>query len=124
MGFRDGVLEEEATCQAVVLLPKGGSNYRGIGIVEVVWKAVTVILNFCFAASITYHESIHGFRSDYGTGNVSLEVKLLQKEMAIREEVLYMIFLDLHKMYYALERSRFLDILEGYGVGTRDLFLL
>ena len=106
------------------MLLKGGGKYHGIGLVEVVWKAVTVILNFCFAASITYHESIHGFRSDYGTGNVSLEVKLLQKVMSIREEVLYMIFLDIHKVYYALERSKFLDILEGYGVGTRDLFLL
>ena len=35
-----------------------------------------------------------------------------------------MIFLDLHKFYDNLERSRFLEILEGYGVGTRDLFLL
>ena len=35
-----------------------------------------------------------------------------------------MIFLDLHNVYHSLERSRLLDILEGYGVGTRDLFLL
>ena len=35
-----------------------------------------------------------------------------------------MIFLYLHKAYDALERSRFLEILDGYGVGTRDLFLL
>ena len=31
--------------------------------------------------------------------------------MAMREEVLYMIVMDLHKVYYTLERSRFLDIL-------------
>ena len=35
------------------------------------------------------------------------------------EEVLYMIFLDLHKAYDALDRSRCLDILEGYNVGPR-----
>ena len=35
----------------------------------------------------------------------------------MREEVLYMIFLDLTKVYDALDRSRCLDILEGYGVG-------
>ena len=57
-------------------------------------------------------------------GTASLEVKLIQKVMATREEVLYMIFLDLHNVYYSLEMSRFTDILEGYGVGTRDLFLL
>ena len=30
-----------------------------------------------------------------------------------------MIFLDLHKVYYAFDRSSFLDILDRYGVGTR-----
>ena len=35
----------------------------------------------------------------------------------MREEVLYVIFLDLTKTYDALDRSRCLGILEGYGVG-------
>ena len=41
--FRDGELAEEATWQAVVLIPKGKGEYRGIGLVEVMWKVVTVI---------------------------------------------------------------------------------
>ena len=40
------------------------------------------------------------------------------------EEVLYVIFLDLTKAYNALDRSRCLEILEGYGVGTRARRLL
>ena len=106
------------------MLLKGGKNYHGIGLFDVVWKAVTVLLNFCFATSITYHESLHGFWSGRGTGTTSLEIKLLQKVMAIREEALYIIFLDIHTVYYDLERSRLLDILEGYGMGPRDLLLL
>ena len=35
----------------------------------------------------------------------------------MREEVLYVIFLDLTEAYDALDRSRCLEILEGYGVG-------
>ena len=35
-----------------------------------------------------------------------------------------MIFLDLHKGYDALDRSRCLDILEGYGVGPQSRRLL
>ena len=42
----------------------------------------------------------------------------------MREEVLYVIFLDLQKAYDALDRSRCLEILEGYGIGLRDRNLL
>ena len=35
-----------------------------------------------------------------------------------------MIFLDLHKAYDALDRSRCLEILEGYGVGPKARKLL
>ena len=58
-----------------------------------------------------------GFRAGRGTGTATLEAKLLQKLAAMREEVLYVIFLDLTKAYDALDRSRCLVILEGYGVG-------
>ena len=34
--FRDGDLAKEATWQAVVLIPKGKKDHRGIGLVEVV----------------------------------------------------------------------------------------
>ena len=43
---------------------------------------------------------------------------------ALGEEVLYMIFLDLHKLYDELDRSRCLDILEVYGVGPRSCRIL
>ena len=39
--------------------------------------------------------------------------------MAMQEDVLYMIFLDLYREYDALDRYRCLDIMEGYIVGTR-----
>ena len=42
----------------------------------------------------------------------------------MREAVLHYIFLDLHKSYDAFDRSRHLDILEGYDVGPRSLRLL
>ena len=38
----------------------------------------------------------------------------------MREEVLYTIFMDLHKAYNDLDRDRFPEILEGYGVGPQD----
>ena len=44
---------------------------------------------------------------------------VVQQLVALREEVLYVIFLDLHKAYDALDRSRCPEILEGYGVGPK-----
>ena len=94
--FRDGKLAEEATWQAVVLIPKGKGDYRGIGLVEVMWKVVVVILNRRLTSSITSHDVLHGFRAGRGTGTATLEAKLLQKLVAMREEVLY-VFLYLHR---------------------------
>ena len=110
-------MAEEATWQVVVLILKGKQEYRGIRLVEVMWKVVAEILNCRLTSSITYHNFLHVFREGRGTGTATLEAKQLQQLAALREEVLYMIFLDLHKEYDALERSRCLEILEGYRVG-------
>ena len=122
--FQDRFLAEEATCQAVLLILKRVDEYPGIGIMEMVWKAVAVILNRLFTSSITYHNSLHGFWAGRGTGTATLEVQLIQHVAALREVVLHVIFLDLHKAYDASDRSRCVEILEGYGVGPRALHLL
>ena len=117
--FGEGRLAEESIWQAVVLIPKGEKDYCGIGLVEVMWKLVAEILNFRLTASITFHDFLHRFWAGRGTGTATLEAKLIQQLAALREEVLYVIFLDLHKAYDALDSSRCLDILKGEGVGTR-----
>ena len=83
--FREGDLAEETTWQAVVLISKGKKDYRDIGLVEVMWKLVAVILNRRFTSSITYHDALHGFRAGRGTGTATLEAKLLQQLAAMRE---------------------------------------
>ena len=57
--FWDGELAEEATWEAVVLIPKGKGDYRAISLVEVMWKVVAVILNCHFTSSITFHDVLH-----------------------------------------------------------------
>ena len=66
--FWDGDLAEEATWQAVVLILKGKLYYRGIGLVEMMWKVMVVILNRRFTSSITFQDVLHGFRAGRGTG--------------------------------------------------------
>ena len=105
-----------------MLTPKGGREFWGIGIIEVLWK--TVILNRRLRSAITLHNMIHGFPAGRWAGKISLKVKLLQQLTANREEVLYVIFLDLHKAYTALDMGRWLVILEGYRVGPWDRRIL
>ena len=105
------------------LIPKSGGDYRSIGLGEEVWKAVAVILDRSFTASITYHNSLNGFRETCRMVTATLKFKMIQKVVALKEEVLHVIFLDLYKAYDALYRSRYLEILEEYGVGPRALHL-
>ena len=83
-----------------------------------------VIIDHRFTVAIAYREFLHRFRAGRGTGTATLEIKLLQQVAAFREEFLLAIFLDLHKSYDALDRSRFLGILEGYGKVPSSLCLI
>ena len=85
IAFREGEIAEEATWQAVVLIPKGKKDYRGISLVEVMWKVVAAILNRCFTDSITYHDFLHGLRAGCSIDTSTLEAKLLQQLAAISE---------------------------------------
>ena len=76
-----------------------------VGLVDVVWTVVAVILNRRITASIIFHDVLHGFWACCRTGTATLEAKLIHQLAAMREEVLYVIFLDLHKAYDALERE-------------------
>ena len=78
--FGEGRLAKENTWKAVVLTYKGGKGYRGIGLVEVMWKVVVEILNFRLADSITFHDFLHKFWAGCGTGTD----KLLQQLAALR----------------------------------------
>ena len=81
------------------------------------WKVIMVIPNLRFTASIIFHDVLHGLWVGSGIDIASLEVKLLQKLMDMREDILYDIFMELYKVYEALDREICLERLEGYGVG-------
>ena len=83
---------EECTWQTVVLIPKGVGNFQGIGIIAFLWKTVTGILNLFLTTAIQFHDTFQIFRAGRGTGTASLESKLLQHLMVMREEVLDEIF--------------------------------
>ena len=57
------------------------------------------ILNNLFMVGIQFHNTLHGFHTGRGTSTASLEYKLLQQLIDMRDEVLYEIFLYLLKAY-------------------------
>ena len=71
-------LAKESTWQAVVMIPMVKKDYCGIGLVEMMWKVVTAILNRRLTASIAYHDFLHGFQAGRSTGTATLEAKLIQ----------------------------------------------
>ena len=69
------------------------------------------ILNCHLMAEIQFHNTLHGLRTGRGTRTTSLEANLLQHLISMREEVLYNIFLYLHKPYDTPDCGRCLDII-------------
>ena len=67
------------------------------------------------------HDVLHGFRAGKGTGTAIMELKLAQELDNIDQDLLFLIFLDLRKAYYAPARDCCLEILVlvGYGIGKR-----
>ena len=123
--FRGLELVASCTWKTVVMIPKGvGTNSRSIGLVEVLCKAISGIINFRLSSSVQFHDNLHGFLVGRGTGTTIFEVKLLQHIILIWETFLHSIFLNLRKAYGSLDRERCLDILAGYGMVPRTLYIM
>jgi hypothetical protein len=58
--FRDGTLPTEMVWQTIVLISKGSGGFRGVGLVEVLWKVGEIILDTRLGA-IEFHDVLHGF---------------------------------------------------------------
>ena len=68
-----------------------------------------------------YHDCLHGFLAGRGTGTATTEVKLAQQFAYIGQVPLCGVFVDLRKAYDAMDRGRYLEILQAYGVGPKML---
>ena len=86
--IRYGRVLTECAWQTVVLIPKENGEFRGIGHVEVLWKALSGVINRQIGAAVKFHNVLHEFWTGQGMVTISLEVKLIQKLTEIREEFL------------------------------------
>ena len=77
------------------------------------------MVNCKISVAVKFNFELHGFLVERGAGNASLEYKLLQQLAAIREDILYELFLDFRKAYDTLDRELCLDNLVEYGIRMR-----
>ncbi len=120
--WESGTIPTQMTWMIIVLLPKGGGDYRGIGLLDPIWKVVEKVM-VARLSVIKLHDCLHGGLPCRGTGTAIMEVKLQQQLAWVDQAPLYQIYLDLRKAYDALDRGRCLEILAGYGVGPNLLRL-
>ena len=119
LAFHDGVIPRDFCNGIMVLIPKSNpGEYRGIALLEILYKLVSSIINRRISSKIEFDDAIHGFRQGRGTGTAILEAKLLAQLRCRSDKPLFMVFLDLKKAYDTLDRGQALRILEGYGVGA------
>ena len=118
------MLANEFTWKTVVIIPIGKGCLQGIGLVEVLCKAVASLLNCQITSAITYHDELNRFWASWDMGTAALKYKLLQQLMAVSEDVLFEVFLDIQKAYNALDWERSLELLAEYRVSLRTLRLL
>ena len=101
--LREGCHLEEYNWQTILLISKVSGDFHEIGLVEVLCKAVIGIFNCRLLVGIQLHSTLHIFRIGRGTGTAYLKSKLLWQLIPMRKEVLYEIFLYLHKSYDGLD---------------------
>ena len=82
--FATGTIPKALHISTLVLIPKPNSrDYRGIGLLEILWKLMTAIIDNRLRNTINFQEEIHGFRKARGTGTAILGNKLLCQQSNI-----------------------------------------
>ena len=109
----------------LVLIPKAEQGkYRGIALLESVYKLISGLINNRVTTSVRYHDSIHGFRAGRSCSTAILEAKLEMQRARRSGQVYYQVFLDLSKAYDTVDRDRLRLVLQAYGIGPRLLRFL
>ena len=91
---------------------KKGGGHRGIGIVEVLWKVCSVVVNCWLKSSVVLHHALHGFIEGRGTAN--MEANLAHQLAGFAHDTLFQVFLDVRKSYDSMDRKQCLELLRGY----------
>ena len=90
----------------MVLIPKGGGYYWGIGLVEAIFKVCAMVRNAILKKEVDIHDSLNGFQEGKGLGTETSEAKLDQHLSGLDHEPMFQVFLDGSNVYYSRDRGR------------------
>jgi Reverse transcriptase (RNA-dependent DNA polymerase) len=122
--FTTGEIPQRLCFSILVLIPKPSGGIRGIGLLETVWKVISLIINARIISATPFSNTLHGFRANRGTGTAILEA-WLNLDVSIQQGLpLHHVFLDISKAYDTVDRSRLLILLQAYGMGPNLLRIL
>ena len=112
-----GDIPQELGWTVMVLIPKGTTDTRGIGLLETLWKVVEALIDTRLRTILQLNGVLNGFRARRGAGTAIMELNLAQELASIDQDPLLLVFLDLRKAYDTVGRERLLITLKGYGAG-------
>ena len=101
--FRDGTMPLKIEWVKMVLVPKWKGGYRGVGLVDILWKLCSVVVNCWMKMSAVLNDALHGFIEGRGTGTATLERNLDQQLAGLLHEPLFQVFLYFWKAYDSLD---------------------
>ena len=104
--FRPGPLPGRFSIGILVLIPKDKpGEYRGIALLEVLYKLITRIISDRINNSINFHDAVHGFRRGRGTTSAISELKLCMRSTQLDKKYnpRFTVYLDLEKAYDTLD---------------------
>ena len=73
-----GFIPTELGWNVMVLIPKLNADTRKVGLQEVVWKVVEVVIHTQIISVLQFHDILHGFCAGRGAGTDIMGLKLAQ----------------------------------------------
>ena len=87
-----------------VLILKGGRDYRGISLLEPIWKVLERVMDLRLE-TIKLHDSLHGCLAGRGTETGIIEAKLAQQLAHLEQVPFFGVLIDLKKAFDAMDRG-------------------
>jgi hypothetical protein len=121
--WNHGYIPRQLLWIIIVLIPKGGGDYCGIGLLKPSWKVLERVKDH-WLDSIKLHNCLYGCCANRGTGTTVNKAKLAQQLLFLELKPFFGVFLDLKKVFNLIEREHCMLILEGYGAGPQMIRLI